>query len=308
MSKAGKSQVRPATRPAFIVTGRMQVAIRKGTSFAGRAFAKQTALTAPEGGYQPGCDYGVFISGKKLCVEKLDTFPARSKTLFGGFHVAPGGNATARAGGDAVPAINPCSLWDARHRPACRDPRGMVFVDAACVTPFWCDIYLLNADHLANGTARFAVAIADGDNPPADPKGGMFRRLDYAVAAAAMKHHGKVLLSYDDFRAAAYGVTEKSVHNGDPETTQCDAARTSRFGLMQATGNLWVWGHDGDPEDPRPSLFGGAWFLGSVAGSRFAYLDYWPGPSAGHLGARGRSDHLRPESAPRQRRRAGHRA
>jgi hypothetical protein len=294
-------------RPALIVTSCDTIAIRKGTSFAGRSFASDTPLPAPKAGYEPGCDYGVFVTAGSLRVEKLTKLPARAASLFAGFHFAPGGNATARAGGDNTPAINPCSLWDVNFRPACRDPRGMVFIDALR-DPFWCDIYLLGADHVANGTSKFGVAIADGDNPPADPKGGSFRLLDFATAESVMKHHGKAMLSYDEFCAAAFGVTEKTTHDGDPKTTQIDAARTSKYGLMQATGNLWTWGHDGDPDTPRPSIFGGAWWSGGDAGSRQASVASWAGSSHENLGARGRSDHLAPESPPRQRRGNGNRA
>ncbi len=64
---------------------------------------------------------------------------------------------------------------------------------------------------------------------------------------------------------------------------------------MQATGNLWVWGHDGDPDTPRASILGGSWFHDGYAGSRYANVDRWADYSAGNLGARGRSDHLQPE-------------
>jgi hypothetical protein len=46
--------------------------------------------------------------------------------------------------------------------------------------------------------------------------------------------------------------------------------------MMQATGNLYVWGHDGDPDTPRASLFGGDWDDGEFAGSRCADVDTGP--------------------------------
>src|SRR5690606_5365299 len=113
-----------------------------------------------------------------------------------------------------------------------------------------------------------------------------------ANAVKILADHGKRLPTYDEFRAAAYGVTEKSSAKSDPDVTDLDAARTSRFGLMQATGNLWIWGTDGDPDGPRPSLFGGSWFGGANAGSRCAALVYWPGYSRGDFSARGACDHL----------------
>ena len=167
----------------------------------------------------------------------------------------------------------------------------MVYIGDAR-TPFWADIYLLGVNHLTDGTSKLGVTIADGDSPPQNLEGGHFDELDYATAVAVMKHHGKGLLSIEEFFAAAFGVTEKTVHKGDPSITKLDAARTSKFGLMQATGNLWVWGHDGDPDEPRPSIFGGSWFVDDSAGSRQASVDNWAGHSGENLGARGRSDHL----------------
>jgi hypothetical protein len=210
--------------------------------------------------------------------------------VIGGFHFAPGGNAAAIAGGGEGPAINPCSLWDLNFRPACPDPRGMTLVDARA-GKFWCDIYLTAADHLA-GTSRFGVAIADGSDLPEQPGGGRFERFDYAAACAVMKHHGKALLSVEEFFAAAYGVTERTARDGDPKITGLDAPRTSKWGLMQATGNMWVWGHDGRPDMPRASIFGGSWLGGDNAGSRYADVGHWPGGSDGSIGARGRGDHL----------------
>jgi hypothetical protein len=117
--------------------------------------------------------------------------------------------------------------------------------------------------------------------------------FDYATAVTVMARHGKGLLSFAEFAAAAYGVTEKTAHTGDPQITKLDAPRTSKWGLMQAVGNLWVWGHDGDPDAPRASVFGGSWWYGGDAGSRCAFVAYrWPGDSDDFLGARGRGDHL----------------
>jgi hypothetical protein len=178
----------------------------------------------------------------------------------------------------------------------------MTLVDIPGKGRVWCDIYLLGKDHLENGTSRHGVTIADGTNQPQNPAGGSFSRFDYDAACAMMKHHGKQLLGAEEFFAAAFGVTEKTAAARDPKTTGLDAPRTSRFGVMQATGNLWVWGTDGHPDMPRASLFGGSWVDGGNAGSRYAYLDYWYDNSSGDLGARGRSDHLQPVEPSRKRR------
>ncbi len=107
-----------------------------------------------------------------------------------------------------------------------------------------------------------------------------------------MFHHGKQLLSIEERFAFAFGVTEKTSCQSDPRVTGLDAARTSRWGGMQASGNMWEWGHDGDPDEPRAAIFGGSWWDAGDAGSRRAHLDFWAGDSGGYLGARGRSDHL----------------
>ena len=278
-----------AALPALIVTGRESVSIRAGIVFADVTFNADVPVSMPEAGLEPGADYVIVAMDLMPFATKL-TGPT-GDAILGGFHFAPGGNAPGRSGGDAVPAINRHSVWDINFRPACPDPRGMALVEGPA-GPFWGDIYLTAKDHLTNGTSQFGAVIADGDDPPQNPAGGYFRRFDYETALAVMKHHGKGLMSVTEFFAAAIGVTEKSARNGDPEKTGLDAARTSRWGLMQATGNMWAWGHDGDPDEPRPSVFGGSWIHGSNAGSRYAGLGLWPGRSNENLGARGRSDHL----------------
>jgi hypothetical protein len=273
--------------PALLVTGRQAISIRADTTFNGRRFAKHTPIRTDE--LKPGADYAVWVDGgiSAISVTELTGIPEGGH-LLGGFHFAPGGNAKACAGGDSAPAINPFSLWDLNFRPACADPRGMVLIDSP--RKFWCDIYLTGADHLNNGTSKFGVTIADGDDPPGDPEGGRFPGFDYKTAVAVMKHHGKELLSLEEFFAAAYGVTEKTSCGREPKITALDVARTSKFGLMQATGNMWVWGHNGDPDMPRASVFGGSWRYVGSAGSRFADVGHWPDYSGGGLGARGRCD------------------
>lgn len=269
----------------FLVESRTRVLIRAGTTIGETSFAHDTEVEIPAEALVPGADFFVRVDGgKPVGVRPISSDAAG---VVGGFHVAPGGNATARGGGDDMPAINPLSCWDAGFRPACKDPRGMTLVTMPDGGLFWCDIYLLGTAHRTEGSSRHGAEIADGNSMP----GG----LNFAQARDALAHHGKELLTYDEFRVAAFGVTEKTAAARDPKTTGLDAARTSRFGLMQATGNLWVWGTDGDRDEPHPSVFGGSWILGSVAGSRCASLDVWPGYSYELLSARGRCDHMQPE-------------
>lgn len=250
----------------------------KSFTFASDETVILPALTAGE-------DYGVKLNADgKPFASLLGPENPIDAGWIAGFHYAPGGSAEARAGGSDTPVINPYSLWDLGFRPSCADPRGMAFV-AADGRHFWVDIYLLGVDHKRNGTSRCGVKIADGNS---------LDRLNYHDAVAIAAEHGKRLPTYDEFRFAAGGVTERSSADRHPKTTGLDAARTSRFGLMQATGNLWIWGTDGDPDDPRSSVFGGSWVDGSRAGSRFAYLDIFAGDSYGDLGVRAASDHLHP--------------
>ena len=263
-----------ASASIFRVDDRTRVFVRAGTTIGETAFANDTEVEVPAEALVPGADFFVRIEGgKPVAVRPISSDTAGA---IGGFHVAPGGNATARAGGDTVPAINPLSCWDAGFRPACPDPRGMTLVTMPGGYRFWCDIYLFGTAHSTEGSSRHGAEIADGNSMP--------EGLDFARATEALALNGKRLLTYDEFRAAPR----------DPRTTGLDAARTSRFGLMQATGNLWAWGTDGDPDNPCPSLFGGSWLSGSNAGSRYADLGLWPGNSDENVSARGRCDHMQP--------------
>jgi hypothetical protein len=244
-----------------------------------------------------GHDYVIrHADGYLEAVEATDAALADASTV-GGFHFALGGNAAGRAGGDTAPAINPASIWDVSFLPACHDPRGMAYVagvpGSEHVAPFWVDLYLLNVDHLARGTSVAGAEIAEGrERRPKLADGKQAVNLNYTTAAAIMAAHGKGLLSLAEFWAAAYGVTEKTATGSKPERTALDMPRTSRCGMMQAAGNLYVWGHDGDPDVRRAAIFGGGWVGGEFAGSRCAYVDLWPASSYGWIGARGRSDHL----------------
>ncbi|MFC3071521.1 phage major tropism determinant [Shinella pollutisoli] len=279
--------------PILHATGCTEIAIRAGTTITVASFPDAAIVTSfPEDDLVtlpdliPGEDYGVRLGDDgQPFASLLGPENPLDAGWIGGFHYAPGGNATGRAGGDTTPAINPCSIWDRDFRPACPDPRGMALVEMG-EARFWVDIYLLGVQHERNGTSRCGATIADGNS---------LSRLNYRDAVDIYARHGKRLLTYDEFRVAAFGVTEKSAPPRHPKTTGLDAPRTSRFGLMQATGNLWQWGTDGDPDDPRASWFGGSWMSGSFAGSRFALLGGWGGDSSGLLSARGACDHLHPE-------------
>lgn len=277
------------TDPIFRVEGRTRLFLRAGVAIAAgdgpaRTTETETEVDISAEALQPGSDFYVRLEDGRPVAFRPTT--ADTAGILGGFHFAPGGNADARAGGDEVPAINPSSCWDAGFRPACADPRGMALVTSpALAESFWIDIYMLGVGHEEGGTSRHGAQIADGVS---------LSNLDFATAKAIYAAHGKQLGTYDEFRAAAFGVTERSSAKRHPKTTGLDAARTSRFGIMQATGNLWVWGDDGDQDEPCASIFGGSWILGGSAGSRCAALGDWPEDSSDDVSARGRSDHLQP--------------
>ncbi len=230
----------------------------------------------------------------------------------GGFHYAPGGNATAQAGGNTTAQINEYSFWDLKFKPACPDPRGMALV----ADGFWADIYLLGVDHLTNGTSKYNVTIADGSSPPKIPTkfGGngssAYGSLNWWEAAEVLAHHGKRPPSYSEFAALAYGTTEASSGGTDPGATILRAAYTSKWGVMLASGNLYVWGAEfgggaagaawtantggrgSTYQMENAAFFGGYWGGSSNSGSRCSYWNYSPTVSDNSIGSHGVCDPL----------------
>lgn len=292
-----------------------------------KRYAADTPVTMPS--LTAGTDYVVYACHDgTLRADSSFTAPsgytASNSRRIGGFHYAPGGNAPAQAGGNSTPAINPYSIWDLRWRPACADPRGMALVGGT----FWADIYLLGVDHHVNGTSKYNVTIADGSSPPKRSLqfGGngtdTYGNLTWYSASEIMAGVGKELPSYAEYAALAYGCTEGTSVGSDPGSTALDAARTSKWGIMQSVGNMWVWGRDllfipsgadftalttgswKNNAEGRGQLytygssglaaaiFGGDWSYGSFAGSRSSHWYYTPWVSNNSFGARGRSDHL----------------
>jgi hypothetical protein len=324
---------------AFTAPTGSTVSLKAGTYIElaglGYVFAVATAVQMPA--LTAGTDYAIYLCNDGTLRADANFsaptgFTAATSRKIGGFHYAPGSNALAQAGGDAVAAINPYSLWDPKWRPACADPRGMALV----ADTFWCDIYLLGVDHHTNGTSRHGVTIADGGSPPKVPalfggNGTTTAVLTQYVAAEIMKSAGKGLLDYAEFSAAAYGVSEAVQRGTDPVTTglsnnndggsNADEKFTSKWGVVQAAGCMWTWGRDfsyrADGADAAAitgwswkglgrgsaytqnttglvaALWGGHWGGGSYCGSRASYWDIWPWGSSAIVGARGRADHIR---------------
>ena len=324
---------------AFTAPTGSTVSLKAGTyiELAGLGYVFSTVTAVQMPALTAGTDYAIYLCNDGTLRADANFsaptgFTAATSRKIGGFHYAPGSNALAQAGGDAVAAINPYSLWDLKWRPACADPRGMALV----ADTFWCDIYLLGADHHVNGTSRHGVTIADDGSPPKVPtlfggNGSTTYALTQFAAGEIMKSAGKSLLDYAEFSAAAYGVTEAVQRGSDPVTTglsnnnvgssNADEKFTSKWGVVQAAGCMWTWGRDfsyrADGADAAAitgwswkglgrgsaytqnttglvaALWGGDWGGGSSCGSRASDWHFCPWDSHTVIGARGRADHLR---------------
>jgi len=302
---------------AFTKTAAGAASIKAGTKcdVAGTLvqFASDTAITMPT--LTAGTDYAIWLKDDAT-IQASSSYTsapgAGNWRKIGGFHYAPGGNAAAQAGGDTTPAINAYSLWDLKFRPACPDPRGMTLV----ADSFWTDIYLLGVDHLTNNTSKYNVTIADGSNPPKIPTkfGGngstVYSTLNWWKAGEVLQSWGKRMPSYDEFAALAYGTTEATSGGTDPVSTILRNAYTSKWGVMLATGNLWVWGAEfgggaaaagwvantggrgSTYKMENAVLFGGNWGDTSSSGSRASAWSHSPSNSSDSIGARGVCDHL----------------
>ncbi|NKD76152.1 hypothetical protein HEQ61_11015 [Haematospirillum sp. H4485] len=275
------------------------------------SFTTDTAVVMPT--LTPGTDYAVYVcadgSVRADANFKVPSgYTAANSRKIGGFHYAPGGNATVtQTGGDTRPAINPYAMWDLKFCPACKDPRGMTLV----ADSFWADIYLLGVNHNTDGTSKYGVTIADGASPPKIPAqfaGDVsltYSSLNWWEAAEVMQAHGKQLPSYAEFSALAYGTTENESMGSDPRTTGLQAKYTSRWGVIQATGCMYVWGRDFGGSHGSSSwaantggrgstyqlsnavILGGAWNDRSYSGSRCSGWNNAPVYVASHTSARG---------------------
>ena len=324
-SRLGLRKANPAL-VAFIMPTGSTVSLRAGTGIATPFgvfyFAAQTAITLAT--HTTGTDYAIYILSNGTLLSSANfTAPAGYSSAdsfkIGGYHFAPGGNAAAQAGGDSTAAINPYSLWDLSFRPACPDPRGMALIAGG----FWADIYLTNTTTDALGTSAYGANIADGSTLAKIPAafGGngstAYGNHDWFAAGEIAASAGKQLPTYQEFAALAYGVTEATARGTDPVTTGLDAARTSRWGIMQATGSMWAWGRDLNywpggaggagwrntvggrgqiymaiDDSVHAGIFSAAWAVSVNAGSRASLWNRTPWASGNLIGSRFRCDHL----------------
>ena len=306
-TKTGAFTATTATELTIEVNGESQI------------IASGTSITMP-GSATTGTDYAIWAKtdGTLQATTDHTSAPATGARKVGGFHYAPGGNATGTSGGNTTAGINEYSFWDLKFRPACKDPRGMTLV-AGC---FWSDIYLCGVDHYTNGTSKYNVTIADGSSlPKISAAFGGTGSNSYAGGTwfafnEIMRGAGKRLPRYTEFAALAYGTTEASSLGSDPTTTGVSSGTyTSKWGVMQSSGVMWQWSDDfiasGDGtggwqtgltetrgniytynSSARAGFLGGDWLHGSDSGSRCSFWGLAPSGSGNGVGARGVCDHL----------------
>jgi hypothetical protein len=277
-----------------------------------KTIASGTSITMPT--LAAGTDYAIWAKtdGTLQATSNHTSPPTANARKVGGFHYAAGGNATAQSGGNTTAQINEYSFWDLKWRPACNDPRGMALV----ADGFWVDIYLANTDCDANGTSKYNVTIADGSSPPKVPTkfGGngstTYGSLTWFESCELASAFGKRLLTQREFMAMAYGTTEASSIGSDQGSTILNAAYTSKWGVMQSAGVMWVWGDDragpfasaawnantegrgSEYNAPKAVLLGGLWNNGADSGSRCSDWGDAASSSSSNVGVRFSCDHL----------------
>ncbi len=249
----------------------------------------------------------------------------------GGFHYGLVGETEAATGNKTeadmvkIRGINAYSFWDLKYRPTA-SPKGMINIGRR-----WYDIYLLNSEHITNGTSKAGATIAAGatTNGRAIPKipleyGGngtlTYGKFTWFQACEIAKAHNKQLISYAEFPTIAYGVTEgvSSSTNGY-ETVAGKIEHyphlTSKYGIEQAAGTEWIWGSDvggnypttdwawrdntdsrgqiySTSNNPTAVLLGGVRDYGVNAGSRASLWVYYVWHSLWLFGCRFACDHL----------------
>jgi hypothetical protein len=277
-----------------------------------KTIASGTSITMPA--FAAGTDYAIWAKtdGTLEATSNHTSPPTANARKIGGFHYAAGGNATAQSGGNTTAQINEYSLWDLKFRPACSDPRGMALVAGG----FWVDIYLANTDCDTNGTSKYNVTIGDGSSPPKVPTafGGngstTYGSLTWFESCELASAFGKRLLTQREFMAMAYGTTEASSIGSDQGSTILNAAYTSKWGVMQSAGVMWVWGDDragpfasaawnantegrgSEFNAPNAVRLGGSWSGGANAGSRCSIWISAASVSTSDIGVRFSCDHL----------------
>jgi len=262
-----------------------------------------------------GTDYAIWVApdGTLEADASFTTPPTANGRRVGGFHYAPGGNASfdLDAGdGGTTAQINEYSFYDLKWRPSVADPRGLTLVGDGA---FWAGIYHLAGQHLAGAPHRHGVNPARDGNPPrlVDDSGN-YPDAQPMNIFEALRYHGFRSPTVEEFQLLAFGTNEAASRGSDPGTTglpggSTDAQFTSHWGVIQSTGVIALWSNDSilstsDETLPNPSRggrfrvsrfasFGGAWISGSGSGSRRVGTSNASSSDA-VIGGRGVCDHL----------------
>lgn len=287
-----------------------------------KEIAASTSITMPASP-SAGTDYAIWAKtdGTLEATSNFTSPPTANARKVGGFHYAAGGNASAQAGGNTTAQINVYSTWDLKFRPVATDPRGMALVAGG----FWMDIYLTGVDAITNGSSKYNVTIGDGSSPPKVPSmfGGngstTYGSYTWFEACELASAFNKRLPTQREFMAAGYGTTEATPSGGtDVPTTGATGTGatsawnvfTSKWGIIQASGCMWIWADDragpyaaaswnantegrgSEYNAPNAGLLGGPWGDGANCGSRCSGWNNAASSSDSVIGSRFACDHL----------------
>ena len=287
-----------------------------------KEIAASTSITMPVSP-SAGTDYAIWAKtdGTLEATNNFTSPPTANARKVGGFHYAAGSNATGTSGGNTTAQINEYSIWDLKFRPVATDPRGMALVAGG----FWIDIYLTGVDAITNGSSKYNVTIGDGSSPPKVPTmfGGngstTYGSYTWFEACELASAFNKRLPTQREFMAAGYGTTEATASGGsDVPTTGITGTGatsawnvfTSKWGIIQSTGCMWVWSDDragpfasaswnantdgrgSEYNAPNAGLLGGDWSYGAFCGSRCSFWSGAASVSDDGIGSRFACDHL----------------
>ena len=272
-----------------------------------------------------GQDYTYWVdpAGNVVADTSFTSAPVTGAVLIGGFHNAPGGNASLdtngnwanHTGGDTTEQINEYSIWDLKWRPSVDDPRGLALVPGLNE---WWGIYPMSNGNEGGPLHMYGVDPCRDTNAPykmwADTP-GQYNDATPMNIFELLAYYGFKPPRADNFQFAALGTTEETSAGGsdpgltgDMSDTRDKERFTSAWGLFDITGVIRIWSSDSLPNNvqengvtqgrsddvfrfERFATLGGYWASGSGSGSRYVS----PGPSSNSvtiLGGRGVCDHV----------------
>ena len=259
--------------------------------------ASGTSISMPT--LSAGTDYAIWCApdGTLEADASFTVAPTANGRRVGGFHYAPGGNASLdssgdwnnHTGGNTTPQINEYSFYDLTWRPAVDDPRGLTLVN----NRFWAGMYLMSANTTVAPLHKYNVEPARDGNNPQKPYGDgtTYGNAKPMNVFECLSYYGFRAPDVNEFQLLALGVNEeRSIGGSGPGNTgdvtdRSKNEQTSAWGVFDATGVLSVWGSDSLPDNNQDSgvtegrsdnrfrisrfaRFGGAWTNGSLSGSR----------------------------------------